>query len=157
VVIHRLAQGVQLIAVVAFLAFGVLLFTNEPTLLSAPAAAGGAATDESPAQEEVDTADGGDSTVTADDEGATDTVAPVETAPPTDAAAIFADRCSSCHGSTGGGGIGPGLSGGRVAGAFPDIEDQVTVVRDGRGRMPSFGDRLTDDELRAVVRFTRTL
>ena len=147
-VIHRLAQGVQLIAVVAFLAFGVLLFTNEPTLLSAPAAAGGAATDESPAQEEVDNAD---------DEGATETVAVVETAPPIDAAAIFADRCSSCHGSTGGGGIGPGLSGGRVAGAFPDIEDQVTVVRDGRGSMPSFGDRLTDDELRAVVRFTRTL
>jgi mono/diheme cytochrome c family protein len=148
VVIHRVAQLVQLTAVVAFVAFVVLLFTNEPTLLSAPADVERAAVDETPPL---------DSTGTPDDDGPTDTVAPVDVAPPIDAAAIFADRCSSCHGATGAGGTGPGLSEGRAAAAFPDIEDQVTVVRDGRGRMPSFGNRLPDDELRAVVRFSRTL
>jgi mono/diheme cytochrome c family protein len=148
VVIHRVAQLVQLFAVVAVAAFGVMLFANEPTLLSEPAAAQEVATDESPAPEESDAVDNGE---------AAETVATVDTAPQIDAAVIFAERCASCHGSTGGGGIGPALSGGQVAAAFPNIEDQVTVVRDGRGRMPSFGNRLADDQLRAVVRFTRTL
>ena len=74
-----------------------------------------------------------------------------------DGAAVFADRCSVCHGSDGGGGRGPQLSDGRVAAAFPDIEDQIVVVTDGRGGMPAFGSRLTEDEIRAVVEFTRTL
>ena len=74
-----------------------------------------------------------------------------------DAAAVFADRCSGCHGPDGGGGRGPQLSDGRVAAAFPDIEDQIVVVTEGRGGMPSFGDRLTEDEIRAVVAFSRTL
>jgi mono/diheme cytochrome c family protein len=154
VVIHRVAQLVQLFAVVAVAAFGVMLFANEPTLLSEPAAAQEVATDESPAPEESDAVDNGEAAETVE---TVETVATVDTAPQIDAAVIFAERCASCHGSTGGGGIGPALSGGQVAAAFPNIEDQVTVVRDGRGRMPSFGNRLADDQLRAVVRFTRTL
>ncbi len=153
-VIHRLAQLVQLFSVVAFAAFGVLLFANEPTLLSAPASAKADTPAESPAGQQVDTDEAG-AIDTAEDGGTA--VAVVETVPPIDAGAIFADRCSSCHGSTGGGGVGPQLSAGQAAAAFPDIEDQVTVVSDGRGRMPSFGNRITDEELRAVVRFTRTL
>ncbi len=155
-VIRRLAQLVQLIAVGAFVTFAVLLFANEPTLLSAPASANAEVAGESPAGQPIDT-DGDGAIDTAGDEATTESVAVVETVAPIDAAAIFAGRCSSCHGSTGGGGIGPQLSGGQVAAAFPDIEDQVSVVRDGQGRMPSFGNRLTDEELRAVVRFTRTL
>jgi mono/diheme cytochrome c family protein len=74
-----------------------------------------------------------------------------------DAAAVFADRCSGCHGPDGGGGRGPQLSDGRVAAAYPDIEDQIVVVTEGRDGMPSFADRLTEDEIRAVVAFSRTL
>lgn len=74
-----------------------------------------------------------------------------------DAAAVFADRCAGCHGPDGGGGRGPQLSDGRVAAAFPNIEDQVVVVTDGRGGMPAFGDRLSEDEISAVVAFSRTL
>jgi mono/diheme cytochrome c family protein len=74
-----------------------------------------------------------------------------------DAATVFADRCSSCHGPDGGGGRGPQLSDGRVAAAFPDIEDQIVVVTEGRGGMPSFGDRLSEEEIRAVVAYSRTL
>jgi mono/diheme cytochrome c family protein len=74
-----------------------------------------------------------------------------------DAAALFADRCAGCHGPDGGGGRGPQLSDGRAAARFPDIEDQIVVVTDGRGGMPAFGGRLSPDEIRAVVAFSRTL
>jgi mono/diheme cytochrome c family protein len=74
-----------------------------------------------------------------------------------DGAAVFADRCASCHGRDGGGGFGPQLSEGRAAAAFPDIEAQIAVVTDGRGSMPSFGGRLGPDEIRAVVAYSRTL
>ena len=89
-----------------------------------------------------------------DPQAATDTGADVTEIDP---AAVFADRCAGCHGPDGGGGRGPQLSDGRVAAAFPDIEDQIVVVTEGRGGMPSFGDRLTPDEIRAVVAFSRTL
>lgn len=74
-----------------------------------------------------------------------------------DGAAVYASRCASCHGSDGGGGRGPQLSDGRVVERFPDVEDQIRVVSDGRGGMPAFGDRLSADEIRAVVDYTRTL
>lgn len=72
--------------------------------------------------------------------------------------------CSSCHGATGGGGVGPALSG--VVKTFPKFEDQVAWVRSGSapfkgkpygatgkiatGGMPGFPD-LTDAEVIAVV------
>jgi mono/diheme cytochrome c family protein len=74
-----------------------------------------------------------------------------------DAASLFDDRCAGCHGPDGGGGIGPQLSEGRAAAAFPNIEDQIVVVTEGRGSMPSFGGRLGEDEIRAVVAYSRTL
>ena len=83
--------------------------------------------------------------------------APAGAAAEIDAAALFADRCAGCHGPDGGGGVGPQLSDGRVAAEYPDIEDQIVVVTDGRGGMPAFGTRLSSDEIRAVVAFSRTL
>jgi mono/diheme cytochrome c family protein len=41
--------------------------------------------------------------------------------------------------------------------AFPDVEDEIEVVADGRGSMPSFGDRLSTAEIDRVVTHTRTL
>jgi mono/diheme cytochrome c family protein len=74
-----------------------------------------------------------------------------------DGASVFADRCAGCHGPDGGGRSGPQLSEGSVVEAFPDIEDQIDVVTDGRGGMPSFGSRLSPEEIRAVVEYSRTL
>jgi mono/diheme cytochrome c family protein len=68
---------------------------------------------------------------------------------------IYEANCASCHGADGSGGIGPKLAG-EVADAFPDIEDQIALVTDGRGSMPSFDGRLTEDEIRQVVEYTRT-
>jgi mono/diheme cytochrome c family protein len=73
-------------------------------------------------------------------------------------AAIYADKCAVCHGAGGEGGRGPQLSDGAVVEAFPDAEDEITVVTRGRaGGMPSFDGRLSAGEIRQVVEYTRGL
>ena len=42
-----------------------------------------------------------------------------------------------------------------VVAAFPDPADQIAVVADGRGSMPSFAESLTE-QIAAVVDYTRT-
>ena len=69
--------------------------------------------------------------------------------------AIFATRCASCHGADAGGGFGPTLAG-VVAQRYPNIADQVALVTNGRGSMPSFGGSLTPAQISAVVEYTRT-
>jgi mono/diheme cytochrome c family protein len=68
---------------------------------------------------------------------------------------VYARSCASCHGASGGGGVGLQLSEGAVIEAFPDIEDQLTMVAEGRNNMPAFGDRLSIEDQRAVARYTR--
>lgn len=140
--LRRIAYGVEAVVAVAFLLTVVLLFTNEPTKFTstpgnpAPAVDAyglpiGAAESES-------------------DGGAAAPAGP-------DGAAIYSQRCSTCHGDSGGGGIGPALADGRMVERFPDAADQIEIVTVGRGQMPSFSDRgLTADEIAAVVEFTRT-
>jgi mono/diheme cytochrome c family protein len=74
-----------------------------------------------------------------------------------DGAAIFGQRCAGCHGGDGSGGIGPRLAGGRVVSDFPEPQDQIAVVSNGRGGMPAFGERLKPEEVAAVVEYTRTV
>jgi mono/diheme cytochrome c family protein len=68
---------------------------------------------------------------------------------------IYTRRCASCHGASGGGSRGPKLSEGQVLEDFPDVEEQIALVADGRGGMPSFADVLEPSEIEAVVRYTR--
>jgi cytochrome c oxidase subunit 2 len=69
---------------------------------------------------------------------------------------VYNASCASCHGVDGGGGFGRKLAG-EVEANFPDIEDQIAVVADGRDgtNMPAFRDRLSDEDIEAVVRYTR--
>ncbi len=76
-------------------------------------------------------------------------------APALDAAALYGRSCGGCHGGDGSGGIGPRLAG-RVVAAYPDPEAQIVVVTDGRGGMPGFGGRLSEEEIAAIVDYTRT-
>jgi mono/diheme cytochrome c family protein len=69
--------------------------------------------------------------------------------------AVYEAECARCHGGSGGGGAGPKLSDGRAAERFPDPADQEAVVRNGRGTMPSWEGKLSDEEISAVVRYTR--
>ncbi|MGH9188726.1 MAG: c-type cytochrome [Acidimicrobiales bacterium] len=91
--------------------------------------------------------------------------------------------CGSCHGTSGGGGVGPKLSGGEAALTFPDALAQEEFVKNGSaptkgqpygdpnrpggqrvaksGGMPTFGKelggKLTDEEIAAVVLHERGL
>lgn len=69
---------------------------------------------------------------------------------------VFAANCASCHGADGSGGLGPQLSDGKVIEGFPDAADEVAVVTNGRGAMPSFEGRLSPEEIAQVVEYTRT-
>jgi mono/diheme cytochrome c family protein len=95
---------------------------------------------------------------------------------------IYAAQCATCHGASGGGGVGRPLSNGDLAATFPDLIGQLEFVylgsadtgpegtpygdpnREGGGHttysyngnaMPAFGETLTPAELLAVVRYER--
>jgi mono/diheme cytochrome c family protein len=70
-------------------------------------------------------------------------------------ATLYSTRCASCHGEDGGGSFGPALGGGVAVGRFPDAAEQISVVSEGRGSMPSFADSLTPEQIAAVVEYTR--
>lgn len=85
--------------------------------------------------------------------------------------------CGSCHGPTGGGGVGPKLSGGETKLTFPNPEDMIKWVTEGSsavrgqpygdpnrpggqrgpasGGMPGFGGQLTPEEIATVVEYVR--
>lgn len=68
---------------------------------------------------------------------------------------VYADNCAACHGRSGDGGMGPKLADGAVVERYPDVADHRAVVVNGRGAMPAWGDRLSDEEIDAVVRYER--
>lgn len=80
---------------------------------------------------------------------------PTETAA-VDGAALYDQQCAACHGGDGNSGFAPDLGGGLAVEKFPDPEDQIAVVTEGRGRMPGFGGRLTAEEIEAIVDYTRS-
>ena len=123
----RVVQVVEALALLCAVVFVVMLFANEP--------------------EDVDTGGADAPTEEAEEQD------PAEV----DGAEIFTDRCASCHGADGDGGLGPKLSDGRAVEQFPDPADQIAVVTDGRRGMPSFEGRLSPRDIQAVVEYTRTL
>lgn len=68
---------------------------------------------------------------------------------------VWQANCSRCHGGAGGGGAGPSLKGPWSEGREPDAAAMVTIVTEGRGAMPRFGNSLSPDEIEAVVRYVR--
>ena len=67
---------------------------------------------------------------------------------------VYQRSCASCHGGTGEGSSGPSLV---------DVDErlsrdeQLDVVRLGRGSMPGWEDDLTAEEIEAVVDYQRTV
>lgn len=86
---------------------------------------------------------------------------------------VYAANCASCHGASGGGASGPALD--EVVTVFPERGDHVAWVVEGSvgrprgqaygdpaagrtvqlGAMPGFGERLSPEEIDAVVRYER--
>lgn len=69
---------------------------------------------------------------------------------------IYEARCSSCHRSDLSGGIGPALGPGSEAVDRPLEYYQVTITS-GKGRMPSFGGSLNDDQISLVIDYIRSV
>jgi mono/diheme cytochrome c family protein len=87
--------------------------------------------------------------------------------------------CARCHTkgwsygdpqATGGGAFGPNLTGGSSIRQFPNQEDMIAFIKagseygkrygeqgQGGGRMPGFGSTYTDDQIKAVVEYVRSL
>jgi mono/diheme cytochrome c family protein len=85
--------------------------------------------------------------------------------------------CGSCHGPTGGGGVGPKLSGGETKLTFPNAEDMIKWITEGSGPsrgqpygdpnrpggprpaasggMPAFGTQLSPEEIMTVTEYVR--
>lgn len=70
-----------------------------------------------------------------------------------DGAAIYAATCAGCHGPAGEGNLCPALTG--IAERMPQ-DEQTAVVANGRGTMRAFSPALTDEQIAAVVAYTRT-
>jgi cytochrome c6 len=70
---------------------------------------------------------------------------------PTDGAGIFAGTCARCHGSQGEG----KQVGGRGAPAIQGtpLDEVVTTVTQGKKAMPSFGSRLSKEQIQAVAEY----
>lgn len=89
---------------------------------------------------------------------------------------VYEENCASCHGATGGGGVGPAFSNGAIIETFPVAEDQMAWIAQGTdgwqdlgrssyganetaykssAKMPAFGDELTTEEIIAVTFYER--
>lgn len=87
--------------------------------------------------------------------------------------------CARCHtpgwswdepGVSGQGGLGPNLTGGRAGTVFPNEADMIDFIKNGSvlgakygiqgqgsGKMPGFGAMLTDEQIKAIVDYVRSL
>jgi len=65
---------------------------------------------------------------------------------------VYIARCKECHGATGGGFIGPKLSGNA---RLENAEFVIRQITKGSADMPAFGKRLTPEELLAVGTYVR--
>ena len=75
---------------------------------------------------------------------------------PTTGKGIYEANCATCHGVDGQGGVGPELAG-VVAGKYPNIEDQIAIVTNGKGAMPSFKSKLTPAQIQAVAKYVSSV
>lgn len=88
----------------------------------------------------------------------------------TDGKAVYGGKCASCHGASGGGGVGPKLAAGAVITTFPDPVDQVRWVLLGSaqgaaiyekagkkavGGMPTFAGTISITEVVEAVLYER--
>jgi len=77
------------------------------------------------------------------------------------AASLYKSKCQVCHGADG-----KGSSTGRAIGvkAFsdPDVAKQsdnelIDVIRKGKGKMPGYEGKLTDVQIKSLIKYVRTL
>ena len=77
-----------------------------------------------------------------------------------DAGALFKTKCAMCHGADGTGQTPMGEKLGIKSYKSPDIQKQSdadikNAIINGKGKMPAFGQRLTPDQVDALVKYIR--
>jgi cytochrome c6 len=78
-----------------------------------------------------------------------------------DAAALYKSKCQACHGADGK----PSAAGEKLGAKdfhAPDVAkmsdaDLVKITKEGKGKMPAYASKLTDDQINDLVKFVRTL
>ncbi len=79
-----------------------------------------------------------------------------------DGAALYKSKCAMCHGASGQGDTPMGKTLKVKNLSTPDVQKQTdeqltTTVNKGKGKMPPFAGKLTEDQVKAVIGFVRTL
>jgi mono/diheme cytochrome c family protein len=78
-----------------------------------------------------------------------------------DAAALYKSKCQVCHGADG-----KGTGAGQKMGArdfhSPEVAkqsdaDMVKITKEGKGKMPKFEGKLTDDQIKGLITYIRSL
>jgi cytochrome c6 len=75
---------------------------------------------------------------------------------------IYKARCSMCHGVDGTANTPAGQVFKAASFSDPAIikipdSDRIVIVKKGKNKMPLFGDKLTDDQIKSVLAYVRTL
>ncbi len=78
-----------------------------------------------------------------------------------DTAALYKSKCQACHGADGKG-TAAGQKMGTKAFSSPDItkmsdDELVAATKKGKGKMPAYEGKLTDDQIKDLVKYIRTL
>jgi len=79
-----------------------------------------------------------------------------------DGAAVYKAKCQMCHGPNGDASSGMAKSMGLKPLNSPDVQktsaaDMAALVTNGKGKMPAFKGKLSDDEVTAVVGYVKSL
>jgi cytochrome c6 len=78
-----------------------------------------------------------------------------------DAAALYKSKCQVCHGADG-----KGSPAGQKMGVkdFHDPEvakasdaDLIKITKEGKGKMPKYDGKLTDDQIKDLIKYVRSL
>jgi len=79
-----------------------------------------------------------------------------------DGAAVYKAKCAACHGADGAGQTGMGKAMKLRDLGSADVQKQTdaeltSITTDGKGKMPAYKGKISDDEIKQVVGFLRTL
>jgi mono/diheme cytochrome c family protein len=77
-------------------------------------------------------------------------------------AALYKQKCASCHGTDGKGDAPAGKSMKVRSFADPDVakisdDDLAAIIEKGKGKMPSYSKSMKPDEIKAMVAYIRSL
>src|SRR5947209_4843902 len=78
-----------------------------------------------------------------------------------DAGALYKAKCQMCHGPDG-----KGSAAGQKLGVrdfhSPEVvketdDDMIKITKEGKGKMPKFDGKLTDDQIKSLIQYIRSL